>query len=69
LGFEIVLSNLDLCQAALAWAARLGQAKAYDGFYLAVAQQKEAELWTADENLRSRLRQLGFARVRWIEEE
>lgn len=68
LGVEVVPSDAGLCQSALAWAARLGQSKAYDGFYLAVAERKEAELWTADEKLRNRARQLGVSWVRWIEE-
>ena len=69
LGVEIILSDVGLCQAALAWASRLGQSKAYDGFYLAVAERMGAELWTADEKLRNRARQLGLSWVRWIEEE
>jgi predicted nucleic acid-binding protein len=69
LGMEIVPSEAALCQAALIWAGRLGQSKAYDGFYLALAEMKTAELWTADERLFNRVRQLGFSWVRWIEEE
>ena len=69
LGVEIIPSDAGICQAAMAWAGRLGQSKAYDGFYLAVAERKEAELWTADERLRNRVRQLGLSWVRWIREE
>lgn len=68
LGVQIVPSDVGLCQAALAWAARLGQSKAYDGFYLAVAERKDAELWTADERLRNRARQVGASWVRWVGE-
>lgn len=69
LGVEVIPSDAGLCQAALAWAARLGQSKAYDGFYLAVAERKEAELWTADERLHNGAKQRGLIWVRWVEEE
>ena len=69
LGVEVIPSDVGICQSALTWAARLGQAKAYDGFYLAVAERMEAELWTADERLRNRVRQLGVSWVRWVGEE
>lgn len=69
LAVEIVPASLELCQAALRWAGRLGQSKAYDGFYLAVAEQKAAELWTADEKLANRARQLGLSWVRWLEQD
>ena len=68
LGIELVPSDVGLCQAAMAWASRLRQSKANDGFYLAVAEQKQAELWTADEKLHNRVKQLGVTWVRWIEE-
>ncbi len=68
LGIEIVPTDIDLCQSALAWAGRLGQSKAYDGFYLAVAERKGAELWTADEKLHNRAKQLNIPWLRWIEE-
>jgi predicted nucleic acid-binding protein len=69
LGIEFVPSDVELCQAALVWAGRLGQSKAYDGFYLAVAERRGAELWTADERLRNQAQQLGLSWVRWIEDE
>ncbi len=68
LGIEIIPTDVDLSQAALAWAGRLGQSKAYDGFYLAVAERKGAELWTADEKLVNRTKQLNLAWLRWIDE-
>ncbi len=68
LGVEIVPTDVDICQAALAWAGRLGQSKAYDGFYLAVAERQGAELWTADEKLFNRGKQLGLTWIRWIDE-
>jgi predicted nucleic acid-binding protein len=69
LGVQIIPSDFGLCQAALAWAARLGQSKAYNGFYLALAEQKEAELWTADERMFNRARQLDISWAFWIGEE
>jgi predicted nucleic acid-binding protein len=63
LGVEVVASDLDLCKHALAWAERLGQSKAYDGFYLAAAERYGAELWTVDGRLLNRARQLG---VSWV---
>ena len=69
LGIELVPSDVELCQAVMVWASRLGQLKARDGFYLAVAERKGAELWTADERLRNQAQQLGLSWVRWIEEE
>ena len=69
LGIQIVPSDVSLCQAALAWATRLGQSKAYDGFYLSAAERKGAELWTADEKLYNRARQVGVAWVHWVGEE
>jgi len=68
LGVEVIPSDNQLCLAALAWAGRLGQSKAYDGFYLALAERLSAELWTADKRLRNRAGQLGVAWVRWIGE-
>lgn len=47
------------CRAALVWAERLGQARAYDGFYLALAEGLSATLWTTDERLANAARQAG----------
>lgn len=66
LGMEVISSDTQSCLAALAWAGRLGQSKAYDGFYLALAERLNAELWTADKRLFNRAKQLGVDWVRWI---
>ena len=65
LGVEIIPSDAGICQAALAWAGKLGQSKAYDGFHLAVAERQGAELWTADEKLVNRAKQLNLSWIRW----
>ena len=61
LGVEIVPSTPERCHRAFEWAGRLRQAKAYDGFYLATAEERQAEFWTADLRLANRARQVGAA--------
>ena len=51
LDIDIVPETADHFRAAFLWAQRLGQSKAYDGFYLAAAEHSDCELWTADERL------------------
>jgi predicted nucleic acid-binding protein len=58
----------ELCQAAIEWAARLGQSRAYDAFYIALAEKLGAELWTADSKLANGARQAGAGWVRWVGE-
>ena len=54
------------CRSALAWADRLGQAKAYDGFYLALAEELNAPFYTTDQRLANGAHQKGVAWVLWI---
>ncbi len=61
---EIVRADSELALAAVAWAKRLGQAKAYDAFYLALAERLKCEFWTGDKRLYSRARQVGAEFVR-----
>jgi len=63
LGVDVIPSDLDLCRQALTWASRLEQSKAYDGFYMALAERLRIELWTGDKRLLNRARQLG---VSWV---
>jgi predicted nucleic acid-binding protein len=63
LDVRIVPSDQGLCTSALAWASRLGQSKAYDGFYLALTERVAGNLWTADERLVNSVSQLG---VSWV---
>jgi predicted nucleic acid-binding protein len=69
LGIETLDMDAKMCQAAFGWAARLGQSKAYDGFYLALAERLGAEFWTADRKLANGARQAKADWVRWVGEE
>lgn len=60
---EAVSMGPQQCRSAFQWAERLGQARAYDGFYLALAQELMGELWTADQRLVNAARQVG---VTWV---
>jgi predicted nucleic acid-binding protein len=55
-----------LCRSALHWAERLGQSRACDGVYLAVAESLRTELWTADRRLVNSARQAGASWVREV---
>jgi predicted nucleic acid-binding protein len=56
-------------RSAFDWATRLHQKAAYDGFYLAAAEQLGAELWTADRALVNNAQQIGASWVHWMGEE
>lgn len=64
LSFEVQTIEADelLCKQAFIWATRLATAPAYDGFYLAVTEQLNAEFWTGDKRLVNNARGLG---IRW----
>jgi predicted nucleic acid-binding protein len=53
---EIIDEDEQLCLRALELAGKLGQSKAYDAIYLALAEKLVAEMWTADERLAKRCR-------------
>jgi len=63
-----VTPTRSLHELALGWAARLGQSKAYDGHYLALAEQQVVEFWTADGRLARGAQQAGAGWVHWIGE-
>ena len=65
LGVEIHSQDIALCRQAFQWASRLNQVKAYDAFYIALAQRLKAECWTADERLANRCQQIGASWVKW----
>jgi predicted nucleic acid-binding protein len=56
-------------RSAFDWASRLRQKAAYDGFYLAAAEQLGADLWTADQALANNARQAGASWVHWMGED
>lgn len=58
----------NLLQSALRWAERLGQSKAYDAQYVALAEQMGAEFWSADERLVNTLKSQGITWAHWIGE-
>ena len=51
LGVRTVAPYDDLARRAFAWTRRLDRAAAYDSFYLALAEELQCELWTADRRL------------------
>jgi predicted nucleic acid-binding protein len=53
-------------RAAYAWAERLGQSWAYDGFYLALADELGGTFFTGDRPLANGAQQLGLSWVQWI---
>jgi len=61
-------SDSEIAVQALNWAGRLQQKRAYDAFYVALADLHQAVLWSADRRLVEALRQQGFSRARWIGE-
>ena len=66
---EIINEDEELSLRALELAGKLGQSKAYDAFYLALAEKLVGEFWTADERLLNRCRKdLKLSWVHWIGE-
>lgn len=69
LDIQQVAATTALHQRAILWAERIGQPVAYDGHYLALAEQMGVALWTADRRLQSAAQQAGAPWVRWVGEE
>jgi predicted nucleic acid-binding protein len=65
---EVVPASLKLHRRSLEWAERLGQSRAYDSQYLALAEQVNAELWTGDRRLANGAAALGVDWVHWVGE-
>lgn len=63
---ELMPVDRELCLAALAWAERLRQSRAYDGFYVALAERLGTELWTGDRGLGAGAAQAGASWVRVV---
>jgi predicted nucleic acid-binding protein len=57
-----------LCLAAFEWSGRIRQKRAYDAFYLALAEELDTEFWSADQRLVNSARQAGMTRAHWIGE-
>lgn len=51
---------------ALALAERIGQSKAYDAQYLALASRENAPFWTADRRLANAAQATGLGWVHWV---
>ena len=69
LRFEIINEDEELSLHALELAGKLRQPKAYDAFYLALAEKLVVEFWTADERLFNRCKKdLKLNWVRWVGE-
>ncbi len=65
-GPRLIPPDDDLNREALALATRIGQNKAYDAHYLALAARENAALWTADRRLANVAQQTGLTWVHWI---
>lgn len=65
LAVDIIQETDEHSRAAFRWAERLDQARAYDGFYLAVAEESGIELWTADERLACSAQNRNIDWIRW----
>ena len=61
---EIVNEDEELSLRALELAGKLRHSKAYDAFYLALAEKLATEFWTADERLANRCRK--DLKISWV---
>lgn len=69
LNIHCVPPSLELHERALYWAERFGHSRTYDAQYLALAEQERVDLWTADQRLANRARQIGIQWVHRIDSE
>lgn len=63
---ETVAPSAALHRDALRLAERIGQSKAYDAHYLALAAREDAPFWTADKRLANATQAAGLMWVHWI---
>jgi len=68
MGIEFIVPDIEVLQSSLTWAERLGQSKAYDAQYAALAERLGAELWSADQRLVHALKEQGVTWAHWIGE-
>ncbi len=66
---QIVAPCMELNHLAITWSERLGQSRAYDSQYAALADRMNAEFWTADQRLVAGLRERGAEWAHWIGED
>ena len=62
------IPDTELAPGALKWAGRLAQKRAYDAFYVALAEQAHAELWSTDRRLVNGLHQQNVTWAHWVGE-
>lgn len=67
-GVETIAPTPELHRLALRLAERVGQSKAYDAQYLALASRENAPFWTANRRLARAAQSAGLAWVHWIGE-
>ncbi|MCX8061788.1 MAG: type II toxin-antitoxin system VapC family toxin [Anaerolineales bacterium] len=63
-----IIPNAEMLRSSLEWAKRLGQSKAYDSQYLALAEHLGAEFWSADRRLIAVLHAQGISWAYQLEE-
>lgn len=66
LDIDLITSGPDLDKSALLFAERIGQSKAYDAQYLALASRENTPLWTADRRLAHAAQSAGLGWVHWV---
>ena len=66
LGVTLMNETPAICKSASRWATRLNQMAVYDGYYLAVSEELNAPLWTADKRLVNNAKQIGVSWVYWL---
>jgi len=68
LGVNRVPLDALLCQRALEWAETIQHSRIYDAIYLALAEQLNAEFWSADKRLVNAAHTAGADWAHWIGE-
>jgi predicted nucleic acid-binding protein len=66
LEINIIPETAHHFRSALRWARQLDQSKAYDGFYLAAAEQTGSPFWTADRRLANSALMAKLDWVHWV---
>jgi len=65
-GLITIPPTRPLHEEALELAARIGQSKACDAQYLALASREDAPFWTADRRLANAAQAAGLGQVHWV---